>query len=166
MIVVSDSSPLITLTKIQAKIQELDLLPQLYGAIAITPEVYAEVVVSGAGLAGSAQVAKAPWIEIRTVTGLASGQGQFDLGKGETSAIRLALELTADLVLMDDMRARRAARDAGLPVLGCVGILEDAYLQNVSQDLGEAYRRLLTSGAYVHRKILETSLQNLGLPPL
>ncbi|MBI3646323.1 MAG: DUF3368 domain-containing protein, partial [Acidobacteriales bacterium] len=46
MRVVSDSSPLITL----AKIGRLELLPQLYQAITITPEVYAEVVVSGAGL--------------------------------------------------------------------------------------------------------------------
>jgi hypothetical protein len=41
------TSPLITL----AKIGYLDLLPQLYETVTITPEIYTEVVVSGAGLA-------------------------------------------------------------------------------------------------------------------
>jgi hypothetical protein len=47
--VVSDASPLITL----AKIGRLELLPQLYETIVITGEVYDEVVIRGAGLAGS-----------------------------------------------------------------------------------------------------------------
>jgi predicted nucleic acid-binding protein len=61
--VLSDSSPLITL----AKIGRLDLLPKLYEKVTITPEVYAEVVVSGAGLAGSSQIFAAKWIDVKPV---------------------------------------------------------------------------------------------------
>jgi predicted nucleic acid-binding protein len=45
--VISNSSPLISL----AKIETFDLLKQLYGSVTISAEVYAEVVVSGAPLA-------------------------------------------------------------------------------------------------------------------
>jgi len=85
--VVSDSSPLITL----AKIGQLELLPQLYGRIAITPQVYREVVVDGEGLAGSPEIKVAKWIDVQVVGNaddLAAQQGS-GLGLGELSAIQL-----------------------------------------------------------------------------
>ena len=165
MRVVSDSSPLITL----AKIGRLELLPRLYQTITITPEVYAEVVVSGAGLAGSSQIAAAQWIDVTPVrkgANLAAAQQRFGLGTGELSAIVLCQELKADVVLIDDSKARKVAQEEGLRVLGCVGVLEDAFRLKLLSDLPEAYRQLLVSGAYVDRQILENSLTTLNLPPL
>ena len=63
MIVVSDSSPLIALAKIDC----FSLLQEFYGQIVISGEVYAEVVVAGAGLAGAADTSKSPWIEVRQI---------------------------------------------------------------------------------------------------
>ena len=45
------------------------------------------------------------------------------LGDGERETIGLALQLRADLVIVDDLPARRAARAAGLHVVGTVGLL-------------------------------------------
>ena len=165
MTVVSDSSPLITL----AKIGRLSLLPQLYQAIMITPQVYDEVVVSGAGLAGSAEVAISKWIDIRSVKNpadLAVARQEFGLGIGELSAIRLGMEANADLVLIDEVKARKIATEHGLAILGCVGILEDAFSLRLLSDLTQAYRQLLSTGAYVDPKILESSLRAMRLPPL
>ncbi len=161
MTVVSDSSPLITL----AKIERLELLPQLYGTITITPEVYNEVMVQGAGLEGSSQVATAQWIDVR-LSKIANlvGLQRFGLGIGELSAIMLGRELKAGLVLIDDMKARKVAQEQGLAVLGCVGVLEDAFSLGLFSDLPEAYRQLLASGAYVDRRILENSLNVHGFP--
>jgi predicted nucleic acid-binding protein len=39
----------------------------------------------------------------------------------------LAEELSADLVLIDEWRARRYAQKRGLSVIGCIGILENLY---------------------------------------
>ena len=58
MIVVSNSSPLITL----AKIGHFDMLGKLYDKIFITPEVFQEVVSDGGGLPGSIEVAAARWM--------------------------------------------------------------------------------------------------------
>ena len=58
MIVVSDSSPLIALAKIDC----FSLLQKLYSQIVISSEVYEEVVVVGAGLAGAADTSKSSWV--------------------------------------------------------------------------------------------------------
>lgn len=165
MTVVSNSSPLITF----AKIGRLELLHHLYDAIAITPEVYDEVVVAGTGLTGAIEVAAAKWIHVRQVedpAALAANDLKFGLGIGELSAIILGKELNARLVLIDEIKARKVARQQGLDVLGCVGALEDAFGLNLLPDLPQAYRQLLASGAYVDRRILENSLANLNLAPL
>ena len=60
MIVVSNSSPLITL----ARIGQLELLRQLFGEIKIADEVRQEVVVRGAGRPAAEVVRSAGWIAI------------------------------------------------------------------------------------------------------
>jgi len=124
--VVSDSSPLITL----AKIGHLELLNRLYQTITITPHVYDEVVVRGAGLTGSAEIAACKWIKVEPIenfAAVADVQKEFGLGIGETSAIILSQELNASLALIDEVKARKVAKERGIAVLGCVGILEDAF---------------------------------------
>lgn len=126
MTVISDSSPLITL----AKIGRLELLPQLYQSIAITPQVYDEVVVRGAGLTGSAEIAGSNWIDVKPVKNVGElmvAQRELGLGIGELSTIILGKEENAGLVLIDEAKARSVARQRGLAVLGCVGLLEDAF---------------------------------------
>ncbi len=165
MIVVSDSSPLITL----AKIKRLELLPQLYGTILITPQIYTEVVVSGSGMSGSSELAKAKWLEVQAVKERQTSfnaQQRFSVSMGYLSVIMLAKELHADVVLIDDRSARRIAENEGLSVTGCIGLLEEAFHRKLLADLNGAYRDLLASGAYLNRKLLEQSLKNLALPPL
>jgi predicted nucleic acid-binding protein len=60
VIVVSDSSPLITLSRAE----HLDLLREFYQRIAISSEVYDEVTVAGAGLPGADEVQNADWIQV------------------------------------------------------------------------------------------------------
>ncbi len=67
---------------------------------------------------------------------------------------------------MDDRKARRLAQQEGLTVLGCVGVLQDAFGLKRPPDLTQAYRELLVSGAYVDRMVLENILEILDLPPI
>jgi predicted nucleic acid-binding protein len=121
--VVSNSSPLISL----AKIESFHLLQQLYGSLTISTEVYAEVVVSGAGLPGSFEISTSPWIQVKQVKrpdGITAAQEVFGLDIGELSTLILAKELGADLVILDDLGARKLAQREGFRVQGSIAILE------------------------------------------
>jgi predicted nucleic acid-binding protein len=56
---VADSSPLIILAKLGC----FELLGRIFTRVYISPEVYQEVVVSGAGRRGALEVESADWIE-------------------------------------------------------------------------------------------------------
>ena len=165
MIVLCDSSPLITLSKIG----RLELLHELYGKITITPEVYSEVVLRSTHLAGAAELPKSAWIQVYSLKkqkDLDAMRQRFGIGAGEASVIQLGQEIGADILLMDDRKARNSARGLGLAVLGCVGILQDGFRSKRAPDLSQAYRELAVSGAYVDRALLENILKILKLPPL
>ncbi len=120
-------------------------------------------------MAGAPQISSAKWIEVRALPrpgDLIVAQRRFGLGLGELSVIQLGQELKADVLLIDDMKVRKLAREEGMAVLGCVGVLYDAFGLELLSDLTEAYRQLVASGAYVDRLLLENILRLLGLPLL
>jgi predicted nucleic acid-binding protein len=163
--VISDSSPLIALAKIDA----FDLLQKLYGTLIIPTEVYDEIVVAGAGLAGAGETSKSSWIEVLNIgnhADLNAAQIRFGLGIGELSTILLAREIRADLVILDDLAARRLAQRQGFRVHGSVAILEASFRKGYLTDLRRAYRQLVERGVYLNRQLLDLSLSSFNLPPL
>ena len=142
MIVVSDSSPLIAL----ARIGQLNLLAKLYRRILLPPEVGHEVTVAGQDLPGAEQVRGAAWIEVaapRVAADPFFERGCRALGAGERGAILLAKATNADLTLLDESKARRIARDAGLSVVGCIGLLKAGWRSGIVRDLRQAYTDLI-----------------------
>lgn len=123
MIVVSDASPLVGL----ASIRQLELLRQLYGKVHIPEAVWQEVVVDGAGQPGSIEVENAKWIKRHQVanTQLVHSLLQY-LDEGESEAIALAIELKAELLIIDERLGRDTARHFGLNFTGIIGLLVDA----------------------------------------
>ncbi|NIO67956.1 MAG: DUF3368 domain-containing protein, partial [Anaerolineae bacterium] len=53
------------------------------------------------------------------------------LDRGERHAIALAQREQADFVLLDDLKARAEARRLGLSIKGSLGIIADAYRQQM-----------------------------------
>jgi predicted nucleic acid-binding protein len=113
--VVSNSSPLIAL----ARIQRLDLVPTILETTLIPPAVAREIAPSIPVLPH--------WLEVRTPTTSASlPTSRGRLGDGEWEAIALAVDLGASAILIDDRPARRLAEAAGLNVVGTLGLLLEA----------------------------------------
>ncbi len=163
MTVVSNSSPLISF----AKIESFHLLQQLYGSLTISAEVYAEVVVSGARLPGSSETSSSPWIHVKQVqrpSDITAAQERFGLGIGELSTLILARELGADLVILDDLGARKLAQREGFRVQGSMAILEACFRKGFLGDLRGAYEQLLKRGVFLNRELLNRSLQSFKLP--
>ena len=90
---------------------------------------------AGRGHPGAEEVREAKWIEVATPQTLANtslAQACQSLGAGERGAILLAKGLSADLLLLDDWKARRVAQVAGLSMVGCLGILDAGARRAVS----------------------------------
>jgi uncharacterized protein len=164
LIAVSDSSPLITL----AKLSRLDLLLHIFPAVTISHEVREEITGRGENRAGSAEIASATWIQVRAVEDqspmIAAAQA-FNLGFGETSAIFLAKQLRADVVLIDETKARKVAAALEIPVVGCIGLLERMHVRGLITDLRADFGRL-SELSYVHVDLLNSRLRALNLPAL
>lgn len=120
MMVVSDSSPLIALSKIG----QFELLKSLYTQLLIPQAVYNEVVKAENNRPGAAEVFSADWIEVQKVTDqTAVLLLREQLDQGESEAIVLALEAKAQVLLIDEARGRRIAQARGLADIGTVGVI-------------------------------------------
>jgi predicted nucleic acid-binding protein len=128
MTIVSNTSPIINL----AWINKLDLLHKLFGEIVIPEAVWREVVVDGAGQPGADEVKTATWIKTQDVTNKALVQAlRQELDAGEAEAIALALEIKAELLLMDERLGRETAHYLGLHYTGLIGVLIEAKRERI-----------------------------------
>ena len=122
MVAVSNSTPLIALSKIG----KLNLLHEYFDQISIPKAVYNEVVVNGGLLYGAKEVAEADWIIVENVgNSLAVESLSVYLGAGESEAIVLAKEMDC-LLIIDDGDGRKAASNMNMDITGTVGILSKA----------------------------------------
>lgn len=160
MIVVSDTSVLTNL----AAIGQFDLLCRLYSTLHIANGVWEELDAKGRRWPGCEEVARADWIKrhvIQNQTLVAALQ--CDLDRGEAESIALALDLGADLILLDEREGRRAAQRLGLHVIGVVGILLEAKAGG-SVDTLRPYLDALrqTAGFYLSEQLYQSALASAG----
>ncbi len=130
MIVISDTSIITNL----AAIQYLQLLPQLYDRVTIPEAVYCELTEIDPPIPGTLEVQIAPWLEVRQVLDrsvIEHLQMEVKLDLGESEAIALALELNADLLLIDERRGRAEANRLGVRITGLLGVLVEAKRKNL-----------------------------------
>lgn len=122
MIVVADASPLQYLVLIE----HVDVLPSLFGTIGVPPAVLSELSHPVAPEAVRRWAVNKPdWLLIRVPREtLVAAHGT--LGAREREAIALAVELSADALLMDDRDGRREAEKRNLTVFGTLRVLADA----------------------------------------
>ncbi len=160
MIVVSDSSPLIVL----AAVGHLDLLRDLFGDVLIPEEVHREIVHEGAGQPGAQEVQDAKWIHVQRASNRSLIQALvLQLDSGESEALALALERGADLLLVDERRARRVAELMGMKVIGVLGVLLQAKQKGLIQEVGAVLDSLTTRAAFrVSQQIREQVLRLAG----
>ena len=120
MILVSNASPLVNL----ARIGRLEILRDLFGEVCVPDAVWAEVVVAGEGQPGAQELAEASWVkrcQVRNQPLVQALRQELDAGEAEANA--LALELKADLLLMDERLGRETAQHLGVKPTGVIGVL-------------------------------------------
>ena len=155
MIVVADTSPL----RYLILIEHVHVLPALYGQVVVPPAVIVELNQERTpDLVKTWLSAMPEWLHVQAPRQALTSRLTV-LGAGEREAITLAVELSADALLMDDRDAREEARRLGVPVLGTLRVLMDASEHGFA-DLSTAFDRLRQTNFRASEPLLKRLLDH------
>ena len=157
MIVVSDTTPLISLLKIN----RIDLLEKLFGDVLIPQAVVDERFQLEAD-----QIRQKKFIVVKPVNNPESAsilKRATGLDQGESEAIVLTDELKADLLLMDEAKGRNVSAQMGLRIMGTIGILMAAYEEHelTSDEVIECVDGLQRAGRHIGQRHYQMLLSRL-----
>ena len=162
MIVVSDTTPLISLMKIG----RLELVEQLFGEVQIPDAVFTELITNPQFSEEAQQIQDGSFIkrvvidDSKSVDLLRRATG---LDKGESEAIILSDICHADLLLMDEVKGRQVAKQMGLHLMGTVGMLRVAYEEKLLsyEDIIECIQVLRVNGRHISDKLFRQLLESI-----
>ena len=163
MIVVSDTTPIISLMKAG----QLELLRQLFGVVYIPEAVYRELTDNEAFSEEVSMVQECEFLYVqkvdngKSVTILQSFTG---LDAGESEAIILADEKHSDVLLMDEHKGRQVAKKMGIAITGTVGILTQAFDEGMltGEDVEKCIERLKECGIRISEKLYQRLNMEMG----
>jgi predicted nucleic acid-binding protein len=147
-ITVSNSSCLIGLEMAG----RLDLLQRLYGTV-VVPKAVAEE--CGNRLP--------PWFQVQMVQNQGMVRSlRLELGSGESEAMVLAGEAGASRLILDDKKARRMARQLGLPITGTLAVLLRAKQQGLLSSVRELLDDLAKARFRISDALVQETLRRAG----
>ena len=154
-LVVVNTTPIIAL----ALLDKLDLLRQLYGQVIAPSAVWTEVLAGGSTGTGSAELREATWLRVSSLHDPRSADLLADLDRGEAEVIALALEMNADLVIIDERLARRHAKRLGLRLTGTLGVLLKSKQHGLVDSIAPLIEQLRSSGIRLSDALVATVLE-------
>lgn len=144
---VTNSTCLIALERVG----QLDLLPRVFSAVFAPPAVQAEF---GSPIEW---LAVTPAKNLGLITAL-----RTQLDDGEAQAIAVAVELGDVLIILDDKKARRVARQMGLQVIGTVGVLLRAKQRGIIGTVQPVLAALRDAGFHMTPALYAAALEIAG----
>ena len=157
--IICNSGPLIAL----GILGRLHILKSLFDVVLVPEAVQKEIEQGGIKPAGLEDFRRADWIRILPLTEKRDELLESLLDAGEAAVISLAREQKAVLVLIDERKARKVARDIyGLQPIGTVRILVEAKKKKLLPDIASQFQKLRQEGYWIHASIVETALREAG----
>ena len=153
--VISNSSPPIYLYRLGL----LEKLPSLY------PEIYVPGGVLKEHLQGrefgyaTPDLSIYPWVRTVDIAVNPELASFPELGHGELEALSLALTTPGSIVLLDEFRARKIAKDYSIQTRGTVSLLISAKELGLIHELKPQLDRLLSLGFRLHPSVYQQALQ-------
>ena len=140
----------------------IDILPGMFEKVILPAAVRDELFDPDSPELVRTWIATPPhWLEVGPP---ATANTERARGAGERAAITLALDLNADLLLMDDRQGVKAARRKGIEVTGTLGVLSRAGQRGLV-NLAEAFDRLKRTSFRYPQELMDLYLdQRFGEP--
>ena len=160
MIVVSDTTPLITLLKAG----RLSILHSLFGEVRIPEAVFSEATRNKTFQDEADMIRNSKYIRVVKVqdrSQVAFLQRATGLDIGESEAIIYADEVKADLLLMDEAAGRKVALNMNLPITGSVGVLIKAFKSGIitADEADDAFSRIKTENRHISELLINKALE-------
>ena len=157
--IICNSGPLIAL----GILGRLDILKSLFDVVLVPEAVQMEIERGGIRLSGLDNFRRADWIQVMPLKEKRDALLESLLDIGEAAVISLAREQKASLVLIDERKARKVARDIyGLQPIGTARILVEAKRENLLPEIASQFQKLQQEGYWIHASIVETALREAG----
>jgi predicted nucleic acid-binding protein len=80
------------------------------------------------------------------------------LGKGESACIVLYKEISADLLILDDLKARKTAQNLDIKLTGLLGILKMARKKQLISSLSDIFNGLEKANFRISRNLVDIIL--------
>jgi predicted nucleic acid-binding protein len=162
MIVISDTTPLISLMKIG----QLDLIHQLFGEIQVPEAVFRELTSNNRFRNECRQIEECPFINMVKVTDTKSVdllRRSSGLDLGESEAIILSDYFNANYLLMDETKGRKVAQQMGIPIIGTIGMLMIAHNEHLlsEEEILNCINILKNSGRHISEKLYEQLIKEI-----
>ncbi len=163
MIVVSDTTPIISLMKAG----QLELLQKLFGIVYIPETVYRELTDNEAFSEEVRMVQECEFLYVQKVDNGKSVtilQNFTGLDAGESEAIILADEMNSDVLLMDEHKGWQVAKKLGITITGTIGILTQAFDEGMltKEEVERCIELLKESGIRVSEKLYQRLNMEMG----
>ena len=155
--VIANNTPLVALWSIDL----LPLLRDLYGHILIPPAIYAEFTAIDWPTRQHI-LDNTSWITTAYLQNPKQALVYVGLDRGEAEVLALAVERSARLVIMDELKGRRYARRLGIPLTGTVGVLLTAKQRGLVPALAPLFDQLKQNGFFLSSSLIHKALQLAG----
>ena len=158
--VVVNTTPLLVL----GNIDKLSILNELYGTIYITEAVYREVLEKN-DKASKAVLSSLDWIKVMSIDNpqdYAMYRAKLHAGEVETMILAQQESFKADLVILDDLAARKTAQYLGLTVTGTLGVLIKANQKGIISEVKPLLEKMQNNGFYISEKVMNMVLKATG----
>ncbi len=149
--VIVNSTPLLTL----GKIGKLEILREMYQEIIIPHAVYKEVTKKEDTASRAVLSACPDWIKVQTIKNEDEyAMYRAKLHAGEVEVMILAQQAPrADLVIIDDMAARKTAEFLKLPLSGTIGVLIKAKQKGIISEVMPIISKLEKNGFFISQRV-------------
>lgn len=156
-IIVSDSTCIGYLIRVNC----LNLLQIIYGEIIIPDAVFNEILkLENLGYPLT-EFKNADWIKVNTANNFSNVKEYMHiLDKGELEAISIAIELKADLLIIDEKNGRTVATIIGFNITGLVGILITAKNEGLILSIKDMLDKVILLGCRISGKLYNIALKS------
>ncbi len=164
MIVVSDTTPIISLLKAG----QLELLQKLYKIVLMPTAVYRELTENTKYIKEAEKIKEADFLRTITVKNIKAVnvlRSVTGLDVGESEALIMYDEQKADILLMDERKGRSVAKQLKVRHIGTVGILMLAYDKGLIQAEGvkKCLDAMILNEIRLDEKIYNIVMKHIGL---